>query len=146
MANLEASLWLQQMLVWSTRHFMGRLYFLFQCLSSRELLGALSGDVTHKSANNNITTLPGWLFERVCPALVYQLAAVSASERGGCVHVSEDYEPSELGNYETEETSRNMFQGTCPNSLANAITGFIQLYRTFYFCLQYGCIPPWAYW
>ncbi|XP_011503423.1 PREDICTED: zinc transporter foi [Ceratosolen solmsi marchali] len=80
-----------------------------RCLNSRELLSVLSNDVTYTSSSNNSTTLPVWLFERVCPVLIYQLTAVSAAERGGCVYVSDNYKSSEIGSYE-EETARNMFQ------------------------------------
>ncbi|RLU23386.1 hypothetical protein DMN91_003590 [Ooceraea biroi] len=61
-----------------------------RCLSSRELLSTVAQD-THYAPDSNATTLPSWLFERVCPALVYQLAAESSSERNGCIRVSESY-------------------------------------------------------
>jgi len=62
----------------------------FQCLSSQELLNTVTQDM-HYTPTDNATTLPSWLFERVCPALVYQLAAESSSERNGCIRVPENY-------------------------------------------------------
>ena len=82
-------------------------------------MSALSNDAAYTSASSDgdsvngtgSTKLPDWLFERICPALVYQLTAVSASERPGCVRVPENFKSSEIGNLDTEETARNMFQG-----------------------------------
>lgn len=61
-----------------------------RCLNTRELLSTVAQD-THYASNSNTTTLPSWLFERVCPALVYQLAAESSSERNGCIRVPGSY-------------------------------------------------------
>ncbi|KAL6259773.1 hypothetical protein P5V15_009685 [Pogonomyrmex californicus] len=63
-----------------------------RCLNSQELLSTVAQDA-HYSSSNNATTLPSWLFERVCPVLVYQLAAESSSERNGCIRVPENYKP-----------------------------------------------------
>ncbi|XP_014215485.1 zinc transporter foi isoform X2 [Copidosoma floridanum] len=83
-----------------------------RCLGSRELLSALSGDEAYESANKN-ATLPGWLLESVCPALVYQLAVVSDLQRSGCVQVSlEDLAPLPVPDhhhYEKPITSNDMF-------------------------------------
>lgn len=89
---------------------------LFQCLNSQELLSTVAQDVHYasNSDNNNATTLlPSWLFERVCPALVYQLAAESSSERNGCIRVPENYKPvvSVDKFYTSEESSRNNVKG-----------------------------------
>lgn len=67
----------------------------------------------HYSHNNNSTTLPTWLFERVCPALVYQLAAESSSERNGCIRVPENYKPAVSMDkfYSTEDSVRNTVKG-----------------------------------
>lgn len=82
----------------------------FQCLSSKELLSTLSQDASYKAAANNSTILPDWLFERVCPVLIYHLVGES-SERNGCVQIPESYKPSAVESYESEEMARNMFQG-----------------------------------
>ncbi|OXU22795.1 hypothetical protein TSAR_002041 [Trichomalopsis sarcophagae] len=81
-----------------------------RCLNSKELLTALSDDATYESTTTGGTTLPDGLFERVCPALVYQLVAVSASDRAGCIRVPEGFQASEISEVETEENTRNMFQ------------------------------------
>ncbi|EGI61159.1 Zinc transporter foi [Acromyrmex echinatior] len=64
---------------------------LFQCLNTQELLSTIAQDTHYVSSN--ATTLPNWLFERVCPVLVYQLAAESSSERNGCIRVPENFKP-----------------------------------------------------
>lgn len=66
---------------------------------------------THYTFSNNATTMPSWLFERVCPALVYQLAAESSSERNGCIRVPENYKPVSLDKFYTEDSGRNTFKG-----------------------------------
>lgn len=67
----------------------------------------------HYASGNNATTLPNWLFERVCPALVYQLAAESSLERNGCIRVPENYKPvvSIDKFYTSEESARNNVKG-----------------------------------
>ncbi|XP_020286129.1 zinc transporter foi-like isoform X6 [Pseudomyrmex gracilis] len=79
-----------------------------RCLNSQELLSTVAQDV-HYASGNNATTLPSWLFERVCPALVYQLAAESSLERNGCIRVPENYKPvvSVDKFYTSEESARN---------------------------------------
>ncbi|XP_051174555.1 zinc transporter foi-like [Leptopilina boulardi] len=81
-----------------------------RCVSSKELLSSLSQDVSYNSATNNNTVLPGWLFERVCPVLLYHLAGETNSERNGCIQIPEFYKPSAVESYESEEMARNMFQ------------------------------------
>ncbi|XP_012274150.1 zinc transporter foi isoform X2 [Orussus abietinus] len=81
-----------------------------RCLSSRELLGSVLEDPSSISTVNNSTILPEWLFERVCPALIYQLAEEPSSDRAGCVLVPESYQPAMIRGYAPEEMSRNMFQ------------------------------------
>ncbi|KAJ8679860.1 hypothetical protein QAD02_015647 [Eretmocerus hayati] len=83
-----------------------------KCMSSRELLSSLSDDTTYTSSTNKSdTTLPDWLFERICPALIYQLAVAPVSDRGECFHISKNtLKPFEIGIHETEEPTRNMFQ------------------------------------
>lgn len=83
---------------------------LFQCLSSKELLSTVARDMPYNSITNNNSTLPSWLFERVCPALVYQLAGESSSERNGCIRVPENYKPVIVNKYH-EDVTRNMVQG-----------------------------------
>lgn len=80
-------------------------------MSSKELLSSLSQDVSYNFATNNNTVLPGWLFERVCPVLLYHLAGETSLERNGCVQVPEIFKPSAVESYESEEMTRNMFQG-----------------------------------
>ncbi|XP_012218312.2 zinc transporter foi isoform X2 [Linepithema humile] len=79
-----------------------------RCLNNQELLSTVAQDM-HYAPSNNSTTLPTWLFERVCPALVYQLAAESSSERNGCIRVPENYKPvvSIDKFYTTEDSVRN---------------------------------------
>ncbi|XP_011689171.1 PREDICTED: zinc transporter foi-like isoform X2 [Wasmannia auropunctata] len=79
-----------------------------RCLNSQELLSTVAQD-THYVSNSNATTLPSWLFERVCPVLVYQLAAESSSERNGCIRVPENYKPVVPVDkfYTTEDSARN---------------------------------------
>ncbi|KAL0131637.1 hypothetical protein PUN28_002882 [Cardiocondyla obscurior] len=79
-----------------------------RCLNSSELLGTIAQD-THYVSSNNATTLPSWLFERVCPVLVYQLAAESSSERNGCIRVPENYKPAVPVDkfYTTEDSARS---------------------------------------
>lgn len=69
--------------------------------------------------NNNSTTLPTWLFERVCPALVYQLAAESSTERNGCIRVPENYKPilSIDKFYPEEDSVRNTVKGIKTNQV-----------------------------
>ncbi|KYN40696.1 Zinc transporter foi [Trachymyrmex septentrionalis] len=79
-----------------------------RCLNSQELLSIVAQD-THYVSSNNTTTLPSWLFERVCPVLMYQLAAESSSERNGCIRVPENYKhvmPIDKF-YTTEDSARN---------------------------------------
>jgi len=85
---------------------------LFQCLNSQELLSAVAQD-TYYVSSSNATTLPSWLFERVCPILVYQLAADSSSERIGCIRVPENYKPvvSIDKSYTAEDSARNIVKG-----------------------------------
>ncbi|XP_012534572.1 zinc transporter foi isoform X2 [Monomorium pharaonis] len=77
-----------------------------RCLNSQELLSTVAQDSHYTS---NTTTLPSWLFERVCPVLVYQLVAESSSERNGCIRVPENYKPfvpvDKL--YTAEDSTRN---------------------------------------
>ena len=80
-----------------------------RCLSSKELLSTVARDMPYNSITNNNSTLPSWLFERVCPALVYQLAGESSSERNGCIHVPENYKPVIVNKYH-EDVTRNMVQ------------------------------------
>ncbi|XP_029171895.1 zinc transporter foi-like isoform X2 [Nylanderia fulva] len=78
-----------------------------RCLNSQELLSTVAQDM-HYISDNNITTMPSWLFERVCPALVYQLAAESSSERNGCIRVPENYKPVVSSDkFYTEDSVRN---------------------------------------
>ncbi|KYM96773.1 Zinc transporter foi [Cyphomyrmex costatus] len=79
-----------------------------RCLNSQELLNTVAQD-THYVSNSNATTLPSWLFERVCPVLVYQLAAESSSERNGCIRVPENYKPVVPVDkfYTAEDSARN---------------------------------------
>nr|XP_033336074.1 zinc transporter foi-like [Megalopta genalis]XP_033336075.1 zinc transporter foi-like [Megalopta genalis]XP_033336076.1 zinc transporter foi-like [Megalopta genalis] len=81
-----------------------------RCLNSKELLSTVARDMPYNSITNNNTTLPSWLFERVCPALVYQLAGESSSERNGCILVPENYKPVIVTKYLGEDVSRNMVQ------------------------------------
>ncbi|XP_011268005.1 zinc transporter foi isoform X2 [Camponotus floridanus] len=80
-----------------------------RCLNSQELLSTVAQD-THYTFSNNATTMPSWLFERVCPALVYQLAAESSSERNGCIRVPENYKPVSLDKFYTDDSGRNTFK------------------------------------
>ncbi|XP_011161229.2 zinc transporter foi isoform X2 [Solenopsis invicta] len=77
-----------------------------RCLNSQELLSTVAQDTHYAS---NATTLPSWLFERVCPVLVYQLAAESSSERNGCIRVPENYKPVMPVDkfYTAEDSTRN---------------------------------------
>ncbi|XP_011880537.1 PREDICTED: zinc transporter foi-like isoform X3 [Vollenhovia emeryi] len=79
-----------------------------RCLNSLELLGTVAQDM-HYANSTNATTLPSWLFERVCPVLVYQLTAESSSERNGCIRVPENYKPVVPVDkfYTTEDSARN---------------------------------------
>ncbi|XP_076293184.1 zinc transporter foi [Lasioglossum baleicum] len=81
-----------------------------RCLNSKELLSTVARDMPYNSITNNNTILPSWLFERVCPALVYQLAGESSSERNGCIRVPENYKPVIVTKYLGEDVSRNMVQ------------------------------------
>ncbi|XP_032672948.1 zinc transporter foi-like isoform X2 [Odontomachus brunneus] len=86
-----------------------------RCLNSEELLRTVAQDTHYSTINNNTTTLPGWLFERVCPILVYQLTAESSSERNGCIRVPENYKSDNydrmaVDNFYTMEDSRNTMQ------------------------------------
>ncbi|XP_076653389.1 zinc transporter foi [Halictus rubicundus] len=81
-----------------------------RCLNSKELLSTVARDMPYNSITNNNTILPSWLFERVCPALVYQLAGESSSERNGCIRVPENYKPVTVTKYLGEDVSRNMVQ------------------------------------
>lgn len=85
---------------------------LFQCLSNKELLSSIARDMPYNLITNNNSTLPSWLFERVCPALVYQLAGESSSERNGCIRVPEDYKPIRVNKFVGEDATRNMVQST----------------------------------
>ncbi|XP_043526828.1 zinc transporter foi-like isoform X1 [Frieseomelitta varia] len=78
-----------------------------RCLSSKELLSTVASDMPYVANNNS--TLPSWLFERVCPALVYQLAGESSSERNGCIRVPENYKLIKINKY-GEDITRNMVQ------------------------------------
>ncbi|KAK9295722.1 hypothetical protein QLX08_010056 [Tetragonisca angustula] len=79
-----------------------------RCLSSKELLSTVARDMPYVANNNS--TLPSWLFERVCPALVYQLAGESSSERNGCIRVPENYKLIKINKYRGEDITRNMVQ------------------------------------
>ncbi|CAK9816898.1 Zinc transporter foi [Anthophora quadrimaculata] len=81
-----------------------------RCLSSKELLSTVARDMPYNMITNNNSTLPSGLFERVCPALVYQLAGESSSERNGCIRVPENYNPSIVNKYLDEDMTRNMVQ------------------------------------
>ncbi|XP_014480320.1 PREDICTED: zinc transporter ZIP14-like isoform X2 [Dinoponera quadriceps] len=84
-----------------------------RCLNIQELLRIVAQDST---ISDNITILPGWLFERVCPALVHQLAAESSSERNGCIRVFQNYKSDNHEQvtvdkfYTTEDSTRNTMQ------------------------------------
>ncbi|XP_076765309.1 zinc transporter foi-like, partial [Xylocopa sonorina] len=80
------------------------------CLNSKELLNTVARDMPYNLITNSNSTLPSWLFERVCPALVYQLAGESSSERNGCIRVPENYKPITVNKYLREDTTRNMIQ------------------------------------
>nr|XP_012139836.1 PREDICTED: zinc transporter foi isoform X2 [Megachile rotundata] len=80
-----------------------------RCLSSKELLSTVARDIPYNFISNNNSTLPSWLFERVCPALVYQLAGESSSDRNGCIRVPENYKPI-VNKYLGEDMTRNMVQ------------------------------------
>lgn len=84
---------------------------IFQCLSSKELLSTVARDMPYNLSTNNNSTLPSWLFERVCPALIYQLAGESSSERNGCIRVSDNYRLTTINKYLGEDMTRNMVQG-----------------------------------
>ncbi|XP_029672303.1 zinc transporter foi isoform X2 [Formica exsecta] len=78
-----------------------------RCLNNQELLSIIAQDMHYTSANNT-TIMPDWLFERVCPVLVYQLAAESSSERNGCIRVPENYKPVvSVDKFYTEDSARN---------------------------------------
>ncbi|XP_017752577.1 PREDICTED: zinc transporter foi-like [Eufriesea mexicana] len=81
-----------------------------RCLNSKELLSTVARDMPYNAITNNSSTLPNWLFERVCPALVYQLAGESSSERNGCIRVPENYKPLTVNKYLGEDVTRNMVQ------------------------------------
>ncbi|PBC32960.1 Zinc transporter foi [Apis cerana cerana] len=81
-----------------------------RCLSSKELLSTVARDMPYNLSTNNNSTLPSWLFERVCPALVYQLAGESSSERNGCIRVPENYRLTTINKYLGEDITRNMVQ------------------------------------
>ncbi|KOC69467.1 Zinc transporter foi [Habropoda laboriosa] len=80
------------------------------CLSSKELLSTVARDMPYNMIINNNSTLPSGLFERVCPALVYQLAGESSSERNGCIRVPENYKPIAVNKYLEDDMTRNMVQ------------------------------------
>ncbi|KAL6441966.1 hypothetical protein ACFW04_002373 [Cataglyphis niger] len=78
-----------------------------RCLNIQELLNIIAQDM-HYTSDNNTTIMPSWLFKRVCPALVYQLAAESSSERNGCIRVPENYKPvKSRDKFYTEDLVRN---------------------------------------
>ncbi|CAL7933142.1 unnamed protein product [Xylocopa violacea] len=81
-----------------------------RCLNSKELLNTVARDMPYNLITNSNSTLPSWLFERVCPALVYQLAGESSSERNGCIRVPENYKPITVNKYLREDATRNMIQ------------------------------------
>ncbi|XP_043497109.1 zinc transporter foi [Polistes fuscatus] len=81
-----------------------------RCLNSKELLNMVAQGIPYNSKNND-STIPSWLFERVCPVLLYQLAEESSLERTGCVLVPESYKTvTDDTDYHPEELNRNMFQ------------------------------------
>ncbi|KAI4498084.1 hypothetical protein M0802_006908 [Mischocyttarus mexicanus] len=81
-----------------------------RCLSSKELLNMVAQGIPYNSKNND-STIPSWLFERVCPVLLYQLVGESSLERTGCILVPESYKTvMNDTDYNPEELSRNMVQ------------------------------------
>ncbi|XP_058806546.1 zinc transporter foi isoform X2 [Phymastichus coffea] len=81
-----------------------------RCLNNRELLSSLSGDKVYTNGSST-KELPSWLFERVCPALIYQLVEQTTS---GCIQV-DDITVINHGNVGTamessNDRTRNMFQ------------------------------------
>ena len=97
-----------------------------QCLNSRELLSSISKDssYTETSANSRKTNsssgknLPDWLFDRVCPVLIYHLISDTKNEREGCIVTNNNYSPTITARVnemfvldEENEEKRNMVQG-----------------------------------
>ncbi|XP_015183219.1 PREDICTED: zinc transporter foi-like [Polistes dominula] len=81
-----------------------------RCLNSKELLNMVAQGIPYNSKNND-TTIPSWLFERVCPVLLYQLLGESSSERTGCIRVPQSYKTvMDDTDYHSEDLNRNMFQ------------------------------------
>ncbi|XP_043279328.1 zinc transporter foi isoform X2 [Venturia canescens] len=95
-----------------------------KCLNSGELLNTVSQNSSSVRANktsaSDVKELPGWLFSRVCPILIYHLASNTRSEREGCIVPMNAYSPTMTGPIvdvfavknveEIDEETRNMVQ------------------------------------
>lgn len=84
--------------------------FLFQCANKNQVLASISSDIDLSTSTKNDTILPGWLFERLCPVLLYHLASKSKSEKEGCISLPNNYHEMHSHEY-FEEESRDMVQG-----------------------------------
>lgn len=83
-----------------------------QCLSKNEFLTSLAPEISPTELTKNSTIIPGWLFERMCPVLLYHLSSDSSFERNGCVQFPDNYkEFSAMDEFMDEENTRNMVKG-----------------------------------
>lgn len=56
----------------------------------------------------NDNTVAEWVFEKVCPILLYQLARDNDSDDYGCIKIPEFHNTNQ---YHAEDDSKNMVQG-----------------------------------
>ncbi|XP_034951471.1 zinc transporter foi isoform X2 [Chelonus insularis] len=83
-----------------------------KCMTKKELLTNISPNINLSTSTKNDTILPEWLFERLCPVLIYHLSSNSSLERNGCILSPDSYEDITKMNdeYSYSENTRNMVQ------------------------------------
>lgn len=67
----------------------------------------------YDSLTKNDTLLPHWLFEKVCPVLLYQLTNQSGTENKGCISLPESFDNITMDSFHdhnVDNETRNMFQ------------------------------------
>ncbi|KAG8039597.1 hypothetical protein G9C98_008240 [Cotesia typhae] len=80
-----------------------------ECANKNQVLASISSNIDLSTSTKNDTILPGWLFERLCPVLLYHLASKSKSEKEGCISLPNNYHEMHSHEY-FEEESRDMVQ------------------------------------
>ncbi|KAF7996382.1 hypothetical protein HCN44_002014 [Aphidius gifuensis] len=84
-----------------------------KCLNKKELLTKAS-EKNYDSLTKNDTLLPHWLFEKICPVLLYHFTNLSGTENKGCLSLPESLDNITMDNlhddHNIDNETRDMFQ------------------------------------